>query len=304
VLSILAFAKRPLKFSELQEALAVLSSPFEDTQGRGVSSQDISTETIHHGFHKVENIIRCCFPFLEVAQRGDAVSQDGCIRFSHASTLRYLTTSHDAAKLGIGPIFMATVCLKYLSQLRYASVKPIPESLQGNQHSFLPYVAKHWHRHLNSAGDSLLRETKSLIRSSQFLSAIKIQSLFVDEHFPKPEEVEENGILPRRSVKLPLFLDADPEGLRLVEEYQSFIQDWTDFLRLGTTTAPTRGQIQRCFWGALPKDSFLRRLGTPTESQQSYLLETEGSVVGRQYLYQSHSIDGRRLAVWRLDQAG
>lgn len=283
--------------------MVVLSRPFEDIQDIGFGTLDITIDKIHQGFHKVEDIIDCCFPFLEIAQHEDAPSRDGWIRFSHASTLRLLNTSHGTAKLGIDQISMATACLKYLAQWRYSSGQLGLDSLQDNQHSFLPYAAKHWHRHLNNVGKSLLRETKSFILSSQFVSAIRIQSLLVDQHFPKSEELDEDGSLPRHSVRLPLCLDADPEGLRLVKNYQVFIQDWRDFLRLGTTTAPMRGQIQRCFWGSLPTANFLCRLGMPIESQQSYLLEAESAVPEICYLYQTHSSDGRRLAVWRLDEA-
>lgn len=292
-----------MKLSELQEALAILSSPFEDIQGRGFGTRDITIKKVHQGFQNVQDLIECCSPFLEFAQSGDTASQDGWIRFSHASILRLLTTSHDTIKLGIDPIFMATACLKYLAQWRYSSEQLGRESLQHNKHRFLPYAAKYWHRHLNSAGGSLLRETKSFIQSRQFFSAIQIQSLFVDQHFYKSQELQQYGSLLRRSVKLPLSLDADAQGLRLVKEYQSFVQDWTDFLQLGTTTALMRGQIQRCFWGALPKDNFLRRLGASTESQQSYLLEVEAADPECQHLYQAHSSDGRRLSLWRLDSA-
>lgn len=282
--------------------MAIISSPFEAIQGIDFGTQDIAIETIHQSVQEVEDAIESCFPLLEVDRHGDALSQDACIRFSHSSTLRLLTVSHDTTKLVIDRSLIATACLKYLAQHRYSSRHSGLKGLQNNQHRFLPYAAKYWHRHLNNSGETLLKETKSFIQSPQFLSAIQSQSLFVDQHFLKSEELQEDGSLPRRSVRLPLSLDTDPGGLRLVKDYQSFVQDWTDFLRLGTTTVPMRGELQRCFWRALPKDSFLRTLGAPTESQQSYLLEVESAWSDCHYLYQAHSSDGRRLAVWRLNE--
>ncbi|ORY18231.1 hypothetical protein BCR34DRAFT_361684 [Clohesyomyces aquaticus] len=302
IISLVAFAKRPLMLKEVQEALAVSRKAFHD---RFVV--DLNTNDIQLLDGKI--IQQDCTPFINVSQLDDG-SHSGYLRLSHASIYYFLhgLSQSPISAIGqvhVGPNLLAEVCLKYLFQKRYENTHE--DSVQDQ--SFLGYAAKYWHQHVDETDlDSvLLQISSSFLKSPQFLTLTRYQSLFLDRHFHYTFGDDESETK-SQTVNVPQRLSTCADTKSLVKDYQYFVREWGGFLELGTTNSVASGAIEHCFWGALGKHNFLEVQGTLVEKNRSFILEMdtpggeeEGNDVTSDYcFYERISDDGSRVAVWRM----
>ncbi|KAI1130689.1 hypothetical protein F5Y10DRAFT_275901 [Nemania abortiva] len=212
---------------------------------------------------------------------------------------------------------IADACFKYLSQERYSNLlKKTPtadfeiatnrghESVKG--HHFLRYASKYWYRHLDASGPSRYDQVKSFILSPQFPTAIQVQSLFLSGHFINNfDHVETTQRVMKQN--LPEWFDKRSEGRDILAQYESFLVEWSRFLRLGVTNFEMHGEIDRCLWGALGKQNFLYKWGSTVEQNPSFLLDETDyapSAAGQENrshcYYENISNDGSRIAVWKV----
>lgn len=264
ILSVLAFARRPLKLAELQEALSILEVRWVNKE-RG-DCQSLQPDTmIQQG-----GIIHRCKPFVEFVPLGPGINTDGYLTLAHASVFEFLRESHkqqegltrEASQQryqdeGPSPLadgeLITDACFKYLSQTRYSlplrklssvdfETSTSPRS-NIRQHSFLQYAAKYWYRHLEGSklGMGRCAEVEAFLRSPQFITAIQIQSLFVVGHFihsldqNKDNSPRPAGYARLMKSNLPEWFRKCDKRRRLVAEYESFFLEWSNFLQLGVT---------------------------------------------------------------------
>ncbi|KAF8859462.1 hypothetical protein BDZ45DRAFT_356792 [Acephala macrosclerotiorum] len=256
ILSILMFAKRPLKVGEVQEALSIHQMKL--TRGT-CPNLDSNTLILK------EYIVHRCAPLVDFIPPSKE-SDDGHLQLSHASVYEFLQ-EHLAKKgdaCGSAPEapaeqlvchdVIADACLKYLSQLRYSKVlrklsstefqtgfERSPENIR--QHHFLQYAAKYWYRHLEEWGCDRCEELKAFILSPQFITAIQVQSLFVVGHFINSFDQENKS---RKLMKrnIPEWFRNCADGRCHAKDYELFITEWSRFLQLGVTDF-MNGEIER-----------------------------------------------------------
>lgn len=331
ILSLLAFARRPLRVGELQEALSILETSWIDQENGNCDSlrKDMMIGQQH--------IIHRCRPLVDFVS-STRNSGDGYLQLSHASVFEFLRgyvdieadkqqPQHFSARSTFSldqPVIrgslIADACLKYLSQSRYA--RPLskcsstdfetgtfpPEDVR--HHKFLRYAAKYWYRHLQVLENQpdLCKRVKTFLLSPQFLTVVQVQSLFVLCHFIHSFDQSKDGTplygKPKMKRNLPEWFRTCNEGKKLSRSYELFLVEWSNFLQLGSTDF-LNGEIERCLWGALGPNHFMHQFGIKIECNKSYLLAGPASSTelldssGKCCFHETISDDGTRVSTWQ-----
>lgn len=302
LLSLLTFARRPLKMKEVEEALAILDKPFHNVALSEFYCEDLIPDDIER--LDGNEIQHQCTPFITFTPHKEE-SKDGYLRLSHVSVFEFLhqlasSPVYEEEELRISPNVMSDACLKYLSQKRYS------RRMEASQtEGFLSYAAKYWNRHLDESGPITFETARSFLDSPQFITMNRVQSLSLDGHFNQilDDDNEESQSLYTR---MPASFATKAELQVLVDEYRYFVREWAGLLRLGVTDATSHGEIQQCFWGALGETNFLYKHGAAIESNTSFLLDLDTShdedsqEKDKSYFYDTITDDGNRLAVWKV----
>ncbi|KAI8955664.1 hypothetical protein F4801DRAFT_528531 [Xylaria longipes] len=331
ILSLVTFARRPLKVEELQEALTILRYPVRTNPDEYEYCDNLAIGKLVPR----EGILHYCAPLVDfVPVQG---SKDGYMILSHWSVVKFLrpsATQNEEVKNGkesfemqpteqalvnhIDQNIIADACFKYLSQDRYSTLLKktsatnfeIATSHGGGSvqdHHFLRYASKYWYRHLDASGFGRFDQVKSFVLSPQFLTAIQVQSLFLSGHFINNfEHIEANLRVMKQN--LPEWFDNCQDGRDILAQYESFLIEWSRYLRLGVTDFEMHGEIDRCLWGALGKQNFLYKWGSRIEQNPSFLLDETDyapSVAGQKEnrshcYYETISNDGSRIAIWKV----
>jgi hypothetical protein len=109
---------------------------------------------------------------------------------------------------------------------------------------------------------------------------------------------------------MPEWFRQSEEGREITHQYEYFLAECSRLLQLGITGF-FNGELERCFWGALEPNSFLRPHGVKIESNPSFRSkrgdddfgvedETCGSANGTGCYYKTLSPDGKRIATWKV----
>lgn len=291
-MALIAFAKRPLKLPELRDALANSQVQFQNL------------ESIDG-----DQIERDCVPFIDFySPRGE--SEDGYFRVRHAFLSQFMRTSHEARisaaeHPAVNPNVIAETCLCYLSQQRYSDLTMEPPS----SHSFLGYALKYWHRHLDEVdrNPTLIQKASSFLRSPQFISITRFQSLLLERHFRGNfGGKKQNSGFRMSSLNVPQSVRVQEAMRSDIDDYRDFAVEWSGLLSLGTTESSLAGKIEHCFWGALGEKNILRTHGKSIEKNDSFsldfdMLDQDGlsarHTSGHTF-YSSVSEDGSRVTVW------
>lgn len=257
VFALVAFARRPLKVKELNEAVAMLRS--QDHQ---------SLDSRQRVF--IEKLQKLFAPLIILKKDSDSQSDSTC-RLVHSTVfdflLRHPDILHDGknCRMQIRPSVIADACLLYLGQRRYAQLLVEKDDVWcdaeltpvSEQH-FLFYSAKYWDKHLDYVTDpskDLHARVDAFIRSTNFLTCVQTQSLWVDQQFNvfKVLGVDERFRFFRRV--FPDWFVETEDGHCLRSNYHRFLHEWKTLLNERT------GQIDRCWWAALGSHNFLSNHG-------------------------------------------
>ena len=301
----------------MREALAITGKLFHKIAPSEVYCEDLRPDEIQQ--LEGEEIRHCCAPFIAFIPSEEG-AKDGLLRTSHSSVFRFLrehsaSTFFEVEEVRIDPNIISNACLKYLSQRRYAATSdksPVKASGSSNKteflqdHYFFAYAAKYWHKHLDEASPISSQVTTAFLCSSQFITLQRYQSLLLDRHFNlnlKGDSKKSQFV----SAKIPANSKTKADLQILADNYRFFIKEWANFLQLGITTSPLRGEIERCFWGALGKKNFLWNYGSMIECNRSYLLDiadfsngNKDQQMNKYCFYETLSDDGSRMAVWQV----
>lgn len=316
ILSLLAYAKRPLRLEEVGEALAIIERPLRNVQSATFYCEDLSpaNSTQLDGYELQDRFM----PFLKFMPLEKGM-KTGYLRLSHASVLEFLSASSASVisvsqGLLISPNIISDACLRYLSQNQYSFSTRNHESFPGARnmtgpiqgHHFLPYAAKYWHKHINESDPFPMDIAGAFLHSSQFISAIRSQSLLLDRQFNLYQDNASMKAKPA-SEKAPAKFELRENLQVIAGDYQKFVQEWSNFLKLGVTDAELHGAIEHCFWGALGPGNFLSEHGSVIERNQSFLLEMEIPIEDEKnqnaplsYFQEAVSADGSCVSVWKM----
>lgn len=219
--------------------------------------------------------------FLTV-NRDDGDPDNYTVQMAHGAIGHFLREHSDVAeKKGperpqyVSIDFLRQCCLGYLMQPTYSvlleKIDPrtfVTKSLRENVHShrFLSYAAKYWHYYFDTKGDSgqdsdqsgksssdgLYARVINFMGSSNFVTCIQVQSLFIVGHFlhrfdPITDEIDTTKRV------LPNWLHKEHA---MFQQYMEFASEWADLLQ-NNLSAESSGDLKQCFWKTLGNDNFL-----------------------------------------------
>jgi hypothetical protein len=269
-LSILTFARRPLHFPELQEAITSFSLNERPT---AAGLPNISPKSLIL-FDSLKNR---CTPFVTYYSKNDE-DTNGVFRLAHQSVHLFLLSVSNHPKRGLSTTtdissqspmvdarFLANSCLNYLFQDRYARMLTKESALifragveDVRKHKFLQYAAKYWYRHVDDPEPDVdfSYRVECFLRSPHFVTAIQVQSLFVPGHFLQDLDCE-NPI--KRNIKrnLPALLNSGAY-VKIWNDYHEFLAEWGPFLQRGVS-GNVNGEMDRCLWSTLSAPNYFRR---------------------------------------------
>ncbi|KAG1745715.1 hypothetical protein EDB19DRAFT_459773 [Suillus lakei] len=298
VFAFVVFARRPLRLSELREAIWCLNS-------KSPGSLNPEDKPFLKQLHEVSQ------PLIEMTRMtGPAVAdgqEDYTCRLFH-STLRDFLLEHPnilsqagdpSSDLQISAYIAVDACLLYLCQTRYAEPLirregrwvDVTGDPVDNQH-FLVYAAKYWDKHLDDTAEQhkkeFLRRLETFIISSNFQTCIQVQSLWVELQFCvfRTTDSDERCRFLRRV--FPSWFSRETDvGVKLWQDYRRFLHEWKYYLSCGgchmanprCRVLPYLGQLDRIWFGALGPSNFLSRFKSQYKSFVFQLEEEPG--VGR-----------------------
>ncbi|KAK4146874.1 uncharacterized protein C8A04DRAFT_25453, partial [Dichotomopilus funicola] len=205
ILSLVTFAKRPLKMGEVIEAIAMTKTD----DGHNLRTNRITTP---------DKILSSCMSLVRQQANpgyGQDSPQNSVLRLSHSAVRAFLIKNSDVEKSNskdaeqfVTSQIIKNCCLRYPRQPRYRHPLEYAngtfrthrgESLE--DHQLLTYAAKYWYQHFHShsfSGPFALHRSSSELRGSQdddmacvkaflcssnFRTCLQIQCLFVVRHF-------------------------------------------------------------------------------------------------------------------------
>ncbi|KAI1079934.1 hypothetical protein F5B20DRAFT_590137 [Whalleya microplaca] len=275
ILSVLAYAKRPLSLEELCEAIEILNvMPGQNIGGK---------ERIF------EDTVNFCIPLIRV----DQTTNNGAkiCTLCHGSVKEFLelnprilkeTGVAHPSESDISPGLLAELCLKYLQQPRYSNIltKAEDDTFETScgqnvlDHHLLVYCAKYWALHMESLRSSpeLRIQVEQFVKSQHFMTCIQVQSLFVGENFRLHVSHPEHIRLLMGGPPFPAWLGSPVES-QLNTQYHLAVEEWSYFLDdCATINGNFPGQLNLCAWGTLGKSNFLHKMPSKI---RSYALEND-----------------------------
>lgn len=226
-----------------------------------------------------------------------------------------MTNPADAAHL-ISEATISDACLHYLLQDRYSKILTRRSKcwMTSNgedicNHRFLTYSAKYWDKHLDAVTPSsaLQQRTEEFIRSSNFVTTVQIQSLFVEGQFSLYTFTQRSSNHKFTRRVFPKWIaNQGPEGCAMFSKnYRSFISEWHSFLQSCDCDVESHheyhhsGELDRCLWSALGSKNFLSRT---SGRYVSFVLacEDQFSLENGTRFYESLAINGTQATVLQM----
>ncbi|KAL4786823.1 hypothetical protein BJX76DRAFT_354824 [Aspergillus varians] len=265
ILSIVAFAKRPMRMSQLIEGISIFrtkhSANLDDD--RRVSPQVI---------------LNSCMAFLQVLRKGPGL-ENAIVRICHSSARDFLIQQpiskegpfswSDGEQL-IDSTIIRECCMRYLLQPKYNRplVKISSTSFKSGtgedmeSHHFLAYAAKYWHLHFDSLSDEEAMQVPqsrpeisdfviNFLKSPNFVTCVQVQSLLVVGHFIQSFNPLTNRVDYAKRVFPNWLQDHD-----ITYEYMDFASEWGELLQWGLFEK-FNGEVDRCLWKSFGQDHFL-----------------------------------------------
>ena len=275
--SLVLFAHRPLRLRELRDALGILECPNPSL----LQQDDLPFISL------MRSLCRPLIEIQEIDYEESHDTDDGICHIFHSTLHNFLINNPDILSnrsgiqnLRIGPEHMFEACVRYLRQERYRTPLSKENELWVDKTGssidtqyFLIYAAKYWHRHVESVEETKpRRETvERFLKSSNFLTCIQIQALWVESHFHlwRTEHTEPKlffrRIFPSWFAHSGLQLPHSQSDSSLWEDFRTFIHEWQYFLQCWLCARPEcstlayAGQIDRCLLGAFGPKNFMSK---------------------------------------------
>ncbi|KAF8998717.1 hypothetical protein BDQ17DRAFT_1328707 [Cyathus striatus] len=270
VYSLIVYARRPLRFAEIFEAVWCLNS-------RSKEIMDPNDQTFKSSLNRIFE------PCIEkISQGKDTDNDDNHTCHLIHSTLRTFLLENPNILCEelqgtpfICPQILAEACLTYLRQERYSELLKIQDntwvdrnSCPVKDHHLLVYAAKYWDKHISDISDvnamqMFSKKIEEFMLSPQFITCVQVQSVWVESQFVIFTTNKSGFPYFRRH--LPSWFSAENDlGKRLWKQYRQLLHDWHYFLSCGDCDfskkcliSEFRGEVDRVWFGALGKDNFL-----------------------------------------------
>ncbi|KAK3898989.1 hypothetical protein C8A05DRAFT_37409 [Staphylotrichum tortipilum] len=316
VLSLITFAKRPLKIAEIVEGVAMIRT----AEGSNLNNNKRTD---------AGKILASCMSLVRpiTQDRNGCAGPDQVLRLSHSAVRAFLLKNSDVARPAVdeqhqlvSSHIIRDCCLRYLLQPRYSRLltRPSPTgSLQTRTcgdvttQRLLTYSAKYWYQHFDAPTvpisgklvdpdaipPSDRARVRDFLRSPNFQTCLQAQCLFVVGHFLQQfDPVTDQATTLRRT--LPNWTAVlQPEIHR---QYANFQIEWCHLLQSGLGAAQAGGEVDRCFWGALGPANFLSRNAGRYRSFE-FALNDATAAAGSEGDRDAKAL---HLEKWTLDGAG
>ncbi|KAF6217408.1 hypothetical protein HO133_006924 [Letharia lupina] len=312
IFSLITFARRRLRLTELREAIGIISSE----NPRSLQNRNIPWR------QAVEKIFA---PLIETQSDPENQGERFCFLF-HSTVRDFLIRNQSIFQQespsptihSISELTIANACLLYLSQNKYAQLltrdagqwlTTFKENIK--DHHLVTYSAKYWDKHFDHVEETpeLRQKIEDFLTSSNFQSTIQLQSLFVQGHFDlyttsccSPNHKFTKRVFPK------WFASHDSDGYsQFAKNYRSYISEWHNLLDCANCEEPRcythsavkqlAGELDRCLWGALGPRNFLSR---NSGRYTSFMLCDEGDGgSGKMPYHEAISQDGSKLVVFQ-----
>ena len=265
--SILAFARRPLRLTELMDAIGIIDKfPFKAPLTRVLAPminvqedpQDHNDE-ICHIFHSTLRT------FL----------------LNHPGVFRQTITTNLPLDLSITRFAIANACLFYLAQPKFStSLQKVDgrwltssgQDIMKNH--FLTYSAKYWDKHMQYSDDfpDMSSQVANFLTSTNFVTTLQVQSLCIAMAFgslpPTIRKTLRDWWTIAQNLKAGVHSSAsfwNRYGGPYRNNYNDFQFEWKYFLHRPTCyderckRAPFQGEMDRVLWAALGPKNFLSK---------------------------------------------
>ncbi|KAJ7606848.1 hypothetical protein FB45DRAFT_949292 [Roridomyces roridus] len=313
IFALVAFARRPLRMVEVQEATGLLLSP--------------NPRSPEPGKMPFSPLLRKLLPpLIELQQdNGSSENEDIICRIFHSTLREFLLKNPGVLEIGSDPRtdllitqdVIAKATLLYLSQTRYARL--LRKGTDGrwidgsgsSVHHFLSYSAKYWDKGMDALtpSEELYNHVGSFLTSPNFQTCIQVQSLWVDGQFgvfrfdcQKDDHVYLRRMLPA------WFVSGTPAGLKLWRDFREFVHEWKYFLTCPrfnnptSETLPYTGELNRCWWPVLGSQNFLSKVKC---RYPTFRFENESyPITGSPQCFEGIGADGRELVTLILTSRG
>lgn len=309
IFSIITFARRRLRLTELREAIGIVSSE----NPRSLQNRNVPWR------QAVEKVFA---PLIETQEDPENHGEHFCYLF-HSTVRDFLMNnrsifrqeSPNPAIHSISEFTIANACLLYLSQDRYSQLLTrdaeewttiSKENI--SDHHLLTYSAKYWDKHFDQVEETpeLRQRIESFLTSSNFQSTLQLQSLFVQGQFEvyarsqSPDQIFTKRVFPK------WFANHSMDGCsQFSKNYRSYISEWHNLLGCATCDEPRcyrhssakhlRGELDRCLWGSLGPRNFLS--SKPGRYTSFMLCDKEHLEPGNVPYHEAISRDGRKVVV-------
>jgi hypothetical protein len=263
----IAFARRPLQLKEIREAIGLLQ-----TNNPGFPDANDMPFT--------RSLRKLFAPLIEIHSGSNDLDECTC-RLFHSTVrdflLKYPEVLNDGTggfNLRISPYMIFNACLLYLSQARYQKLLVRTDSRwvdasgeSVDRHHFLLYSAKYWDKHLDDVPETdLLRaRVQTFLTSSNFLTCIQSQSLWVESQFQVFYTCDKPDARPCLRRIFPTWFASQQGDGKLWKDFRAFMHEWRYFLQCGCCEnikcqfLPYAGEIDRCFWQSLGSRNFMSK---------------------------------------------
>lgn len=302
--SLVAFARRPRRLREIQEAMTLSLS--DSTRDFDPSMSPMALRRLFSGLIEMQDdpagdpdnpLCRLCHSTLR-----EFLEENAAILYLDSPNRTHSLT-YTISRSAIGDL-----CLRYMSLDRYRELLNVTQTnlveasfLQPGDsfdHALLPYCAKFWVRHLDDLAmtRSLQIWLMTFLTSSNFQTLLQAQSLFVDSQFELVYLLKKppSGFRQTMWLRRPAFprwfgdpFDVNDEDRNHAREcwtrrldYRHFVGEWGYLLERGTcqqqAARPYRehffGEIDRCLSGLLGPTNFMNGM---KERHPSFMLTTK-----------------------------
>ena len=231
---------------------------------RSASGENLNTSK----YVSLTAIRKECSRLVRFIQAED--SEDGTLELNHSAVFAFLREDSDMSEVApeeraVQPYLICDLCVRYLSQPRYSKLLTRRThydftTWSGESfltHQLLLYTAKYWYRHCEERATSpdYHERLRRFIFSQNFYTLIQVQSLSIIGHFLL--SFDRITGQPTSMKKILPACAKDISDAQILPQFNDFLYEWSEFLQLGLTSE-FNGEIDRCFWGALGPEHFLR----------------------------------------------
>ncbi|KAK6502066.1 hypothetical protein TWF481_009878 [Arthrobotrys musiformis] len=289
VLSMLVFARRPLRLFELMEGVAILRTRgFQDMDPMDVPNDEEILASCRSLIYLLRDEEGTYSNEVEQRMKSPVLLCHRTLRVFLEERSDFRGEDIENLEVLVSKKIIGQCCIQHLLQPKLANLLrdvgdgallTNPERDPGepiNPNSFLFYAAKYWHEHFDThlkrapeegyyipgkpAAEDVVLVTRFL-ESSNFVTCIQIQSLCVEGHFLQSYNSITDLVDQAKRIIPNWLYDCSGNSLgqklaKIRRQFEDFVGEWGELLQAGLSEYSNKS-VDRCLWKALGREIFL-----------------------------------------------